>query len=111
MKRLVFVAATAASMVLTVTPASALSPEAQRGFVFVKTNCSGCHAIGPVGNSPLALAPPFRTLHEKYPIDDLRESFAEGIYTGHPTMPEFELDVGQIDDVISYLKSLGPAAE
>lgn len=111
MKYLVLVAGTAVSMVLTLTAASALGPEAQRGFVFVKTNCSGCHAIGPVGESPLSIAPPFRTLHEKYAVDDLRESLAEGIYTGHPTMPEFELDVGQIDDVISYLKSLVPTAE
>jgi cytochrome c len=95
-----------ASFVALSGAAFALSPEAQRGYVFVNTNCSGCHAIGPVGDSPLPIAPPFRTLHEKYPVDDLRESFAEGIYTGHPTMPEFELDVGQIDDVISYLKSL-----
>jgi len=26
--------------------------------------------------------------------------------TGHPTMPEFRLDPGQVNDVISYLKSL-----
>lgn len=96
----------AASFVALSGTASALGPEAQRGYVFVNTNCAGCHAIGHVGDSPLPIAPPFRTLHEKYRVDDLRESLAEGIYTGHPTMPEFELDVGQIDDVISYLKSL-----
>jgi len=31
---------------------------------------------------------------------------AEGIVTGHPSMPEFRLDPGQIGDVIAYLNSL-----
>ena len=50
-----------------------------------------CHSIGRTGDSPLDLAPPFRTLHKRYPIDDLQESLAEGIVTGHPTMPQFQL--------------------
>ena len=36
----------------------------------------------------------------------LEEAFAEGIVTGHPTMPEFRLDPGQIADVIAYFKTL-----
>ena len=78
----------------------------QRGLAFVRTNCSQCHAIGRDGGSPLAIAPPFRTLHLKYPVEDLQESLAEGIMTGHPTMPEFRLEPDQINDVISYLKTL-----
>lgn len=84
----------------------ALSPPAQRGLVFVRTNCARCHAVGKVGESPLRIAPPFRTLHERYPVESLQESLAEGIVTGHPTMPEFRLDPGQVADVIAYLKSL-----
>jgi cytochrome c len=83
-----------------------LSPAAQRGFVIVRTNCSRCHAIGKVGESPLKVAPPFRTLHERYPVEDLQEPLAEGIITGHPTMPEFRFDPGQVGDIIAYLKSL-----
>ena len=98
----------AMAMVLTVwsQAALALDPSAQRGFTFVKTNCFKCHAIGHVGDSPLAIAPPFRTLHLRYPVEDLQESLAEGIVTGHPTMPAFTLDAAQIDDVIAYLKTL-----
>ena len=84
----------------------ALSPAAQRGLVIVRTNCSRCHAIGKIGDSPLPIAPPFRTLHERYPVDDLQEPLAEGIVTGHPTMPEFRFDPGQVGDIIAYLKSL-----
>ena len=83
-----------------------LSPAAQRGLVIVRTNCSRCHAVGKVGDSPLPVAPPFRTLHERYPVDDLQEPLAEGIVTGHPTMPEFRFDPGQVGDIIAYLKSL-----
>lgn len=86
--------------------AAALSPPEQRGFVFVQTNCSKCHAVGRFGDSPLAIAPPFRTLHENYPVEDLAEALVEGIVVGHPSMPQFELDPAQVDDVIAYLKSL-----
>jgi cytochrome c len=85
---------------------STLSPSEQRGFVFVDTHCARCHAVDKVSPSPLKIAPPFRTLHERYPVESLEESLAEGIVTGHPTMPEFRLDPGQVDDVIAYLKSL-----
>lgn len=99
--------ATASIVLLALTSeAFALTPAAQRGYTFVNTNCSGCHAVGRFGDSPLPLAPPFRTLHEKYPVENLQEALAEGIVTGHPNMPAFELDPGQISDVIAYLKSL-----
>ena len=83
-----------------------LSPAAQRGLVILRANCSRCHAIGKIGESPLPIAPPFRTLHERYPVEDLQEPLAEGIVTGHPTMPEFRFDPGQFGDIIAYLKSL-----
>jgi len=72
----------------------------------VQTHCAQCHAIGRIGESPLTIAPAFRELHKRYPVDTLAESLAEGIVTGHPTMPEFRLDVAQINDVIFYLKTL-----
>ena len=59
-----------------------------------------------IGDSPLSEAPPFRTLHERYPVEDLAESFAEGIRTGHPSMPEWRLDAAEINDLIAYLKTL-----
>jgi cytochrome c len=83
-----------------------LSPAAQRGRVLVRTNCARCHAIDKVGESSLKIAPPFRTLHLRYPVEDLQEPLAEGIVTGHPTMPEFRFDPGQVGDIIAYLKSL-----
>ena len=87
-------------------PALALEPGAQRGLTFVSANCIQCHAVDRVSPSPLGIAPPFRTLHTKYPVENLAGSLAEGIMTGHPTMPQFQLDTGQIGDVIAYLKTL-----
>src|SRR5215217_267682 len=87
-------------------PAAADEPRAQRGRTFAQANCAACHAIGFVGESPLRIAPPFRTLHERYPVENLAEALSEGIVTGHPTMPEFRLDVAQINDFIAFLKTL-----
>jgi mono/diheme cytochrome c family protein len=85
---------------------SVLEPAAQRGQVIARTSCARCHSIDRVTDSPLAIAPPFRTLHKKYPVENLEEAMAEGISTGHPTMPEFRFDPGQISDFIAFLKSL-----
>lgn len=98
--------AVVALSVLLAQSATALEARAQRGLTLVQTNCSGCHAIGKVGRSPMAEAPPFRTLHTRYPVEDLAESFAEGIMTGHPAMPEWRFDPGQIGDLLAYLKTL-----
>jgi cytochrome c len=88
------------------TAVVAQSGRVQRGQTFAQTNCSQCHAIGRVGDSPMPEAPPFRTLHTRYPIEDLVEAFAEGITTGHPSMPQFQLDPAQINDLIAYLNSI-----
>jgi mono/diheme cytochrome c family protein len=82
------------------------SPAAQRGLTFVRANCAHCHSVDRASASPLKIAPPMRTLHERYPVENLAESLAEGIRTGHPNMPEYRLDPGQVADVIAYLKTL-----
>ena len=88
------------------TQAMAISPAEQRGKTFALNNCARCHSIDRITESPLKVAPPFRTLHSRYPIETLGEALAEGIETGHPTMPTFQLDPGQIHDLLSYLKTL-----
>lgn len=91
---------------MLMTPALAASPAEQRGKTYALNNCARCHSIDRVTKSPLKTAPPFRTLHNRYPVETLAEAFAEGIYTGHPTMPGVELDPDQIHDLLSYLKTL-----
>jgi cytochrome c len=91
---------------LLIAPALAASPSEERGKTFALNNCARCHSVDRVTQSPLKIAPPFRTLHKRYPVETLAEALAEGIQTGHPTMPEFQLDPDQIHDLLSYLKSL-----
>jgi cytochrome c len=93
-------------MFMLMTPALALSPAEQRGRTFAITNCARCHSVDKVTQSPLKIAPPFRALHLRYPVEDLAEALAEGIETGHPTMPAFQLAPDQIHDLLSYLKTL-----
>ncbi len=84
--------------------AAAVNP--QQGKRLVLTYCARCHAIDKVSPSPLRIAPPFRTLHERYPVETLEEALAEGIITGHPTMPQFSFDADQVGDFIAFLKTL-----
>jgi cytochrome c len=90
---------------ITMTPAAAASPQQQRGKTFALNNCAKCHSIDKVSQSPLKIAPPFRTLHKRYPIETIGEALAEGISTGHPTMPAFQLEPDQIGDLLAYLKT------
>ena len=93
------------AVALTTIATHAQEPQSESGHAFAQANCASCHAIGRVGQSPLAKAPPFRMLHLRYPVEDLAESLAEGIKTSHP-MPQFQLDEPEIENLLAYLKSL-----
>lgn len=101
-----------AGLVAVLLPGAALaqnaSISAKRGEALVKANCAECHAIARTGDSPNAKAPPFRTLGQRYKLDDLQEALAEGIVVGHggADMPHFVFDPPDIDDIIAYLKSI-----
>jgi cytochrome c len=87
-------------------PAFADPQSIRRGKAFAQTNCSQCHSIDRTTRSRRTAAPPFRTLHKQYPVEALEDALGEGLSTGHPRMPEFRLDPGQVGDFISFLKSL-----
>jgi mono/diheme cytochrome c family protein len=94
---------------LTVTmsiPAWADALSVQRGRAFARANCARCHSIDQSSRSPHKDAPAFRTLHKRYPVETLEDALAEGLSTGHPRMPEFQLDPDEVGDFISFLKSL-----
>ena len=77
-----------------------------KGNVLVAENCGRCHATGKESDSPHAEAPPFRTLSSKYPVEDLAESLAEGIVSGHPEMPIFVFEPQDVAAIIDYLESI-----
>jgi mono/diheme cytochrome c family protein len=77
-----------------------------KGRALVEEHCARCHAIGVEGDSPHPDAPPFRTLSSKYPVEDLAESLAEGIVSGHPDMPIFVFSPTDVQAIIDYLQSI-----
>jgi cytochrome c len=85
--------------------AAQTSPSA-RGEAIAQKHCARCHAIGDAGASPMGLAPPFRDLSKRYPIETLAEALAEGIVVGHPAMPRFTFEPREIDALLSYMSGL-----
>ena len=87
----------------------------ERGRAIVERNCARCHAIGGAGESPLAGAPQFRRLHERYDVEAIAEGLAEGLTVGHGPMPEWTFPPADITAIIAYLRTVqatdGPRAE
>lgn len=93
-----------------VTCTAAYSQDGSEGRKLAEKNCSRCHAVGETGASPHTQAPPFRVIAAKGHVDNLQEALAEGIMVGHADMPEFVLEPDQIEDFLTFLKTLAPAA-
>lgn len=94
-------------LVFATAPAVASQDErTERGEAILSEACASCHAIGKTGESPKLGAPPFRGLSEDYPVENLAESLAEGIMSGHPEMPVFVFEPRDIDAIIAYLQSI-----
>jgi mono/diheme cytochrome c family protein len=88
-------AAVLAALSVVLAGASASGTEqdeyVKAGRAFAEKNCSRCHALGDSGASPHAKAPPFRL-----------------VVAGHPDMPVYVLQPGEIAAFLAYLDSLGP---
>ena len=105
--------ASALAALLTATTALAmedapgdLTASVAKGRALVERNCGMCHAVGAEGPSPLAKAPPFRDLTERFDVDNLGEGLAQGILKGHPAMPEFRFQPQEVVSIVLYLKSI-----
>ena len=98
-------------------------PGMSGGQRIAERNCGGCHAVAS-GASKLADAPPFRTLHDRYPPGGLDVILQEGMLRpsrmpeegsppSHPRMPMADLDDDEVAQLKAYLRSLdhrGPDA-
>ncbi len=76
------------------------------GREIAQVNCASCHAISTDDASQHPEAPPLRELSARYPLDALAEAFVQGIYVGHPDMPEFEATVELVDALLAYLDTI-----
>ncbi|NDW05455.1 c-type cytochrome [Jiella pacifica] len=76
------------------------------GQRLLEENCARCHAVTRTGDSPHPEAPPFRTLSERYPVEQIEEALVEGLSTGHPDMPQFIFTPAKAAAIVAYLKSI-----
>ena len=97
------------ALAATANDASAQASVSARGEAIAERLCARCHAIRQTGPSPMGLAPPFRDLSKRYPIEHLAEALAEGIVTGHPAMPRFTFDPPEIEALLAYMAGLEPS--
>ena len=96
----------AAAWILGAIGPAAAANDTKLGETLLTRDCAPCHAVGRSGDSPRKDAPAFRTLATRYPIESLEEALGEGIMSGHPDMPEFKFDAGDVGAIIAYLKSI-----
>lgn len=100
-----------AALAVLAAPVAGLAADAEKdaagkGRAILETYCARCHAIGLTGASTHPQAPPFRDVVKRYPVEDMAESLAEGIVSGHPDMPEFTFEPNDINAILAYLDSL-----
>ncbi len=103
----------ALAFVLAVPASASEQGVAARGQRIAERNCATCHAVSRKGTSPNDKAPAFRTLGQRYELQDLEEALAEGIMVGHeaPEMPLFEFSSRQIADLMAYLRAIQVKSE
>ena len=95
----------AAAVVFFITPTITLATDANEikaGKKLAEKLCSKCHAVTPGRKSPMAKAPTFKAIANRYSVWSLQEALAEGIVTGHPGMPQFIFGPTEIDDLLGY---------
>ena len=85
---------------------SAAGPDPARGQAVAEAHCAACHAIGRSGASPLSPAPPFRDLHERFPVADVIGAIGQGAEASHPEMPHFHLDDDDSLALAAYVWSI-----
>lgn len=80
--------------------------EIAAGERLAQEQCATCHAVDRATQSPLRNAPPFAYLGRNYPVSSLAEALAEGMITGHDSMPEWRLEPDEIRGLLGYIQSV-----
>jgi|688.fasta_scaffold343037_2 cytochrome c len=84
----------------------ASAAEIAAGERLAQEQCATCHAVDRGTQSPLRNAPPFAYLGRNYPVSSLAEALAEGMITGHDSMPEWRLEPAEIRGLLGYIQSV-----
>ena len=94
-----------AILAICVVSAEAQSPETL-GEDVLRRHCAMCHATGRSGTSPEPKAPPFRTLHQRVPLESLELLLGNGLLSGHPQMPAFLFQQQDVSAMMRHLRSI-----
>ncbi len=89
------------------TLAVELAPSEAAGKAILQHKCGRCHAVDLTGESPLAKAPPFRTLLAKFSVEELKMRLSEGVVSHYRDMPQIDFTSEEITGIIDYLSALG----
>ena len=90
----------------TASSAATTSELRSRGKALLQENCSRCHAIAAHGRSPLAAAPPMRTIYARFAPRELQAELREGMVSRHRAMPQIEFSDEDVDAILAYLYAL-----
>lgn len=96
--------ATPSACAMLAASTAALAADIGHGEQLAREWCSNCHLVGPDQTSGGDSAPTFNSIAEtaQERNDDLRAWLADP----HPPMPNFDLTVREIDDLLAYIESL-----
>ena len=101
-----------AALLATAAHAGEIGPsetgQIARGRAVVQARCAACHAIRKTGDSPNPAAPPFRRLHEDYPVADVIAALSEGAQPSGAGMHRFRLPLRDARAVTAYIHSIQP---
>ncbi len=83
----------------------AFAGDVQRGATIAKRWCASCHVVSQEQTFASADAPSFADIAQRR-ID--RKKIANFLINPHPPMPDMHLSRKEIDDIVSYIRSLDP---
>jgi len=76
-----------------------------RGLAYARQNCAECHAVEPTDTmGPFSDLPTFREIANTPGMSEL--ALISFFQTPHPTMPDFVVTGGDVQDLIAYLATL-----
>jgi mono/diheme cytochrome c family protein len=86
-------------------PFALAAGDAQRGGTIAKRWCASCHVVAKDQASASADAPSFFEIARRHTDKKKLGGF---LMDPHPPMPDMHLSRKEIDDIVSYIRSLDP---
>jgi mono/diheme cytochrome c family protein len=88
-----------------VASAPASAGDAQHGATIAKRWCADCHVVSNDQASAFSDAPSFGDIAQRHAD---RKEIANFLANPHPPMPDMNLSRSEIDDIVTYIRSLDP---